>query len=297
MFEDFGRALSAMFGQLGFTNPLPMWLGDGEGTVVVPTAVSEEPGNALVYVHTKTGLDDASNARRTVSQALNPYGYTEHGLPVIVAEHMGTHKRTVISMDADKYVSYAASMGWQNSALRAHRDSHYLWGAGCGAGADPVFIESIQVINLKIQPLAGLYVQLTGTSNRSVYLNSAGEPKVQAGATAINLTAHVPANPGKAVWSCISLDVDTGAITVTDSAEFDPVAGNDGIPPVILDVDAANMPAVPAGDVGKAYVYLEEGQAAIDYQHIRQIEPQPDIVGAGGDDDSARFLAWRGSIF
>jgi hypothetical protein len=296
MFGDFANALGAVFAQLGFTNPLPMWLGDGEGAVVVPTSVSEEPGSALAYVHAKTGLDNSSNARRAVSQALNPYGYSEHGLPVIVAEHMATHKRTIIAMDADKYVSYSASMGWQNSPLRAHRDSHYLWGAGCGAGADPVFIESIQVVNLKIQPLAGLYVQLVGTSNRSVYLNSAGEPVVQAGATAINLTAHVPANPGKAVWVCISLNVDTAIITVTDGAEFDPTAGNGGIPPIILDVDATHMPAVPAGDAGKAYVYLEEGQVTIDYQHIRQVEPQPAIAGAAGIDDSARFLAWRGSI-
>ena len=283
LFEDFSSSLSSIFQSLGFTNPLPMYLGDGVGNVIVPPNSAEEPGSALAYVHTQTGVpaSDTDNVRRTVSQALNPYGFSEHGLPIITAEHMATKKRVIVGIDPDRYVQFSASTGFANYPTQKHAASHYLWGAGGGAGADAVFIESLQVVNLEIHPLSGLTVQWIGTSNRSVYVNNDGEPQVRAGSLGIDLTASVPGTADKARWVCLSLDVDAGTITITNGSEFDPVSGNSGIPPVILDVDAANMPDVPSGEVGKAYVYLEEGQTEIYYQHIRKIHNLA-ITDSGG---------------
>lgn len=283
-FDGFAASLAAIFQSLGDYQTLPMRLGKGDADRtlwVSGNAISEVPGNMLAYVHIDPGDGGTLSSRpREFSTALNPFGWIAYGLPVITAESKNTNVRIVIGLDYDELPSFMAQTGVRT--LPVAEQSHYLWGPGGGVAANPAWLDGGQVVNFKIHPKAdyGLTVQWVGTANRSVYVNSSGEPVVLAGSEDVDLSGYVPVAAGKAVWVCISLDVDAATLTVTSGAEFDPTAGNDGVPPIIADVDAANMPAVPGGEVGIAYVYLEEGQTQIDHQHVRQIYN----LRAGGSD-------------
>jgi hypothetical protein len=278
-FNDFAGALISIFQSVGDYNLLPMRLGKGDAARTLwadSTSNLGVPGNVLAYVHIDPGDGDTLESRpREFSIALNPYGYSQYGMPVITAESKKTNMRIILGMDYDEMPQFLASSGVRSMAVQEH--SHYLWGPGGGVAANPAWLESNQIVNFSVQPKTGygLTVQVVGTANRSVYVDGSGSPGVLANNSDVDLSSYVPATASKAIWVCVSINLDTGAISATNGSEFDPTADT---PPVIADVSAANMPDVPSGDTGLAYVYLAEGQTSIDHQHIRKIH---NLAGSG----------------
>lgn len=251
-------AQAAGLARVGETWAARMLLGDGLGNVGVP----QRPGRA--YVH----LRDDQGRVYARSDALNPWGLLQHGMPVVVARAPRSTDLT-ISPDLAALLAFFASettpAGSPPALVLAHADGHHLF------GRDPAFVSVRQVEELAVSPTTppALVVRIWP----GLYWDGAAL-RYYAGGTSASLSSYVPGAAGQARWLLVSLDRTTGALAYTPGAVFAASATP------LDDLPQAGGLACPAGRRALAVVYLVNGMAAVAWPHIHRPPEAPDEVGA-----------------
>lgn len=263
---------AALMHLLGITEAFTALLGDGAGTVEVPTDQSEVPGLPLAYIHIPDYTDPANPKVRSVTSAVNFNGFDEHGLPVRVGKYQGSNFWVIVAIDIGEALLRYVNKTERPKVVGAHGPSHYEFSDGTNV-SDPVYISNRQVIELGVFPTAtlGTSVRVMGSPAGGMYMTTTGKPEDWAD-TNVSLAAEIAAlGAGEAEWVLLSLDVDAGTITKTEGTPFAGTAPLGAGASVITDFDGAKMDMLlPAGEIPIGVVYIYYGQTEINYHHRRR---------------------------
>jgi hypothetical protein len=231
---------------------LPAVLGDGANRLSVTGQANR------VYVTLAGGI---------VGQAFNNRVQASYGLPVWVGyDPVEPDTWQVLAVRAGAAEAAGFDLGGTGYAPA----SRYRWNYP-GGGQDPLYVEGRQFLPLRLGPHTGLsvyvYPWVVWTGSAWAYVP----------ATAVDLTASVPAAEGQARLVLVTVD-EAGAVVTTA-----------GTAVALADLGLDDLPSVPAGTryvVGAVRLYygqtaIQEGRSNTDIVDLR------DLPGAWGTGSSS----------